>query len=269
MKDYYKIGEISEMYDMSRDSLMYYEKLGILEPIRDDNGYRLYSISDIWRLNLIKELKSLGFYFKMIKEYLEHRDLDSTNKLLRDGITLLDDQILKLLKQKENMRKRMESIEKISKNSNLNSIELSYLKRRKGLILNGQIKRDEEFDLLIQKLQKDYNNKFGILGNGDVGSLFNIESLKNGVTTNFDAVFCLLKDKDEDYNIVFEEGYYATLTYSGDYTNNKEHIKNMFDFIEENNLIIAGKPLEIYKIDIHETENKDEFITEIQIPIKC
>ena len=110
MKDYYKIGEISEMYDMSRDSLMYYEKLGIIKPTRDDNGYRLYNVSDIWRLNLIKELKSLGFSFKMIKEYLENRDLKSTNKLLEDGITLLDDQILKLLKQKENMRKRMESI---------------------------------------------------------------------------------------------------------------------------------------------------------------
>ena len=126
MKDYYKIGEISEMYDMSRDSLMYYEKLGIIEPTREDNGYRLYSVSDIWRLNLIKELKSLGFSFKMIKEYLENRDLKSTNKLLNDGITLLDDQILKLLKQKENMRKRMESIEKTTKNSNLNNIELVY-----------------------------------------------------------------------------------------------------------------------------------------------
>ena len=66
----------------------------------------------------------------MIKEYLENRDLKSTNKLLNDGITLLDDQILKLLKQKENMRKRMESIEKTTKNSNLNNIELVYLKRR-------------------------------------------------------------------------------------------------------------------------------------------
>lgn len=269
MKNYYKIGEISEMYDMSRDSLMYYEKIGIIKPTRDDNGYRLYSVSDIWRLNLIKELKSLGFSFKMIKEYLENRDLNSTNKLLQNGITLLDDQILKLLKQKENMRKRMESIENTSKNSNLNSIELSYLKRRKGLILNGQIKRDEDFDLLIQKLQKDHNNKFGILGNNNIGSVFKVDSLKNGITTDFESVFCLLKDNVKDYNIAFEEGYYVTLTYSGDYVNNKEHIQNMFDFIEENKLIITGNPIEIYKIDIHETENKDEFITEIQIPIKC
>ena len=54
MKDYYKIGEISKIYSIGKDSLMYYEKLGILNPIRDKNGYRLYSINDIWRLNLIK-----------------------------------------------------------------------------------------------------------------------------------------------------------------------------------------------------------------------
>ena len=105
MKDYYKIGEISEMYDMSRDSLMYYEKLGIIKPTRDDNGYRLYSVSDIWRLNLIKELKSLGFSFKMIKEYLENRDLNSTNKLLENGITLLDDPNTKIIKAKRKYEK--------------------------------------------------------------------------------------------------------------------------------------------------------------------
>ena len=269
MKNYYKIGEISEMYDMSRDSLMYYEKLGILNPIRDDNGYRLYSISDIWRLNLIKELKSLGFSFKMIKEYLDNRDIKSTVKLLNDGIHLLDDQILKLLRQKENMRKRMEAIENTYKGNNLNSIELTYIKKRKGIILNGEIKRDEEFDLLIQRLQKNHDNKFSILGNSNIGAVFEMNSLEEGITTDFKSVFCLLNEGAEDFNIVFEEGYYVTLTYSGDYINNKEHIKNMFDFIEENNLIITGNPIEIYKIDIHETENKEEFITEIQIPIKC
>lgn len=269
MKDYYKIGEISEMYDMSRDSLMYYEKLEILNPIRDDNGYRLYSISDIWRLNLIKELKSLGFSFKMIKEYLDNRDINSTNKLLKSGIELLDEQIYTLLKQKENMRKRMYAIADTYENSNLNNIQLTYLKERKGITLDGKIKRDEEFDLLIQKLQKKYNNKFGILGNNSVGSVFSMDSLEKGITTDFDAVFCFLSNETEDFNIVFEEGYYVTITYAGDYINNKEHLNHMFDFIEENKLIITGNPIEIYKVDIHETENEEEFITEIQIPIKC
>ena len=70
MKDYYKIGEISKIYGIGRDSLMYYEDIGILKPFRDKNGYRMYKLSDIWRLNLIKELRSLNFPMKKIKEYL-------------------------------------------------------------------------------------------------------------------------------------------------------------------------------------------------------
>ncbi|GML02903.1 MerR family transcriptional regulator [Clostridioides difficile] len=45
MKDYYKIGEISKIYGIGRDSLMYYEEIGILRPVRDINGYRMYNIS--------------------------------------------------------------------------------------------------------------------------------------------------------------------------------------------------------------------------------
>ena len=43
MKDYYKINEIAKLYGIGVDSLRYYERLGILKPRRDTNGYRLYS----------------------------------------------------------------------------------------------------------------------------------------------------------------------------------------------------------------------------------
>lgn len=64
MKDYYKIGEISKIYGIGRDSLMYYEEIGILRPVRDINGYRMYNISDIWKLNLIKNLEAWTFQWR-------------------------------------------------------------------------------------------------------------------------------------------------------------------------------------------------------------
>ena len=86
MKDYYKIGEISKIYGIGRDSLMYYEDIGILKPFRDKNGYRMYKLSDIWRLNLIKELRSLNFPMKKIKEYLDDRNIESTKEILNKNI---------------------------------------------------------------------------------------------------------------------------------------------------------------------------------------
>ncbi|PWM36159.1 MAG: MerR family transcriptional regulator, partial [Clostridiales bacterium] len=75
MKEYYKIGEISKLYDIGTDSLRYYEELGLLNPKRDSNGYRLYSLRDISRLNVIRELRTLGFSMERIKSYLDHRTL--------------------------------------------------------------------------------------------------------------------------------------------------------------------------------------------------
>ncbi len=37
MKNYYKISEISKLYNIGPDSLRYYEQLGILKPKRDTN----------------------------------------------------------------------------------------------------------------------------------------------------------------------------------------------------------------------------------------
>lgn len=267
MKDYYKIGEISKIYGIGRDSFMYYEDIGILKPFRDKNGYRMYKLSDIWRLNLIKELRSLNFPMKKIKEYLDDRNIESTKEILNKEIILIDEKIEELLSYKQNIMKRLDTINDELRNLKLYEIDLVYINKRKALELNANITKDEEFDFLIQKLQKDYENRFTILGNNNIGSSFCLDKIKQGIYNEFKSVFCFLEDEEEIYNIIFNEGYYLTLTYKGKYKNNKHYINKMFKYIEEKGYKIISDPIEIYKIDIHETEDINEFITEIQIPV--
>ncbi|MCC0630981.1 MerR family transcriptional regulator [Clostridioides sp. ZZV14-6154] len=267
MKDYYKIGEISKIYGIGRDSLMYYEEIGILKPFRDTNGYRMYNISDIWKLNLIKEFRSLNFPMKKIKEYLDDRSIESTKTILNEELDLIDKKMLELVSHKENIITRLSSIESVIQNTKIDEIEVVYIEKRKALELNADIERDEDFDFLIQKLQKEYEDRFNILGNNNIGSAFSIEAINNGIFNEFKSVFCFLEDNEEIYNIVFDEGYYVTLNYTGSNSNNKIYMEKVFRFIEENNYKINAAPIEIYKIDIHETGIVDEFVTEIQVPI--
>ena len=267
MKDYYKIGEISKIYGIGRDSLMYYEDIGILKPFRDKNGYRMYKLSDIWRLNLIKELRSLNFPMKKIKEYLDDRNIESTKEILNKEIILIDEKIEELLSYKQNIMKRLDTINDELRNLKLYEIDLVYINKRKSRELNANITKDEEFDFLIQKLQKDYENRFTILGNNNIGSSFCLDKIKQGIYNEFKSVFCFLEDEEEIYNIIFNEGYYLTLTYKGKYKNNKHYINKMFKYIEEKGYKIISDPIEIYKIEIHETEDINEFVTEIQIPV--
>ena len=72
MKNFFKIGEISKLYGIGVDSIRYYEEIGIIKPQRSESGYRYYSIHDIWRLNVIRDLRSIGFTMEQIREYLDH-----------------------------------------------------------------------------------------------------------------------------------------------------------------------------------------------------
>ncbi len=85
MKDYYTVGEISRLYGIGTDSLRYYEEIGALSPKRGKNNYRLYSLKDIYRLNIIRDLLTLGVSMKQIREYLDCQNMESTFRLLSMG----------------------------------------------------------------------------------------------------------------------------------------------------------------------------------------
>lgn len=267
MKTYYKIGEISKIYSIGKDSLMYYEELGILNPVRGENGYRFYSISDIWRLNLIKELRSLDFPMKKIKDYLDDRDLASTQAILNEETALIDQKIAELLAHKQNINSRLKEIEEVVEETQFDKIEVRRIKERKALLLNANITRDEQVDFLIQKLQKEYEASFYILGNHNIGAIFDFEKVKQGIYNVFQSVFCLLPDEESKFNFILPEGDYISYHYKGQYKYNKIYLGRMFDYIKQHGYKIMGDPIEIYKLDIHETGKEEEFVTEVQIPI--
>ena len=86
MKRYYKIGEIAALYSVSPDSLRYYEEIGLLTPRRDANGYRMYSVGDIRTLNVLRELRSIGFPMKDIKAHLKDFDVQQTLDMFAEAI---------------------------------------------------------------------------------------------------------------------------------------------------------------------------------------
>lgn len=266
MKSYYKIGEISKIYGIGKDSLMYYEELGILRPKRDENGYRLYHISDIWRLNLIKELRQLDFSMKRIKNYLDTRTLQHTEQIFEEEVNLIDAQIEALLKHRYNIVNRLANIQEV-KHKKYHTIEIKMIAERKALILNADITRDADVDFLIQKLQKEHEHQINVLGNKRIGAVFHDEYLKMGVCNRFESIFCLLDCEDVDYNFLLKSGKYVTYTYTGAYKENSHYITQMMHYIEENGYKVVDKVLEIYHVDVHETSHEDEFVTEIQIPI--
>ena len=160
MKQYYTIGEISKIYQIGTDSLRYYEKLGILSPRRGANGYRIYGLDDLWKLNVIRDLRRLDFPMEKIRNYMQNRSIESTRTLLEEELGLIEEHMKALEKLKENVSERLSTLEKATRQP-LDTVILKHFPKRKCHILNHLYHTDEEMDMLIKQLMnKDKNHLY-------------------------------------------------------------------------------------------------------------
>ena len=67
----YRISQLADLAGLSRSTLLYYEKLGLIQSRRRANGYRYYGRSDLQRLNLIQNLQAGGLTLQECKACLE------------------------------------------------------------------------------------------------------------------------------------------------------------------------------------------------------
>ena len=71
---YLRIGELSKLAETNNETLRFYEAKGLLEePRRSDAGYRLYTKTDVQRVQFIMRARRMGFSLKEIDELLSMR----------------------------------------------------------------------------------------------------------------------------------------------------------------------------------------------------
>lgn len=268
MKNYYKINEISNLYNIGKDSLRYYEEIGILNPERDSNGYRLYSIQDIWKLNVIKDLRNLNFPMEKIKDYLEDKTIKNTLDILNEEISIINKKLEQLKVQKSTISARIKSLKEDASETKLEEINIIEIEDRKVIVLNDTFNRDEEADFLIKKLQKKHEDKLYLLGNNYVGITMNLSKVYSKIYNAYTSVFFVLDKDDKSYDMVIPGGKYLTMSYKGSYEKTKEFLPKMMEFVKDNNYKILSDPIELYKIDVHETSLVEEYLTELQLRIE-
>lgn len=260
MKNYYKIGEISELYNIGPDSLRYYEELGILKPERGANKYRIYHLRDLWRLNVIRDLRELGFSMDRIKSYLNHRNLQATEDLLTEELDIIEEKMAKLEALRENIKDRLDTLGEIREQP-MEVIEEKIFPPRHCYMIHSGYKIDVEMDMLIKQLLNKNPEKLYIIGNNKIGSVIPLESAKAGRCRDYKSVFIIDRSGEE----VLEGGLYLTLCYKGDCEQNKEFFSKIEKYAGERGLELLGPVLELLWTDIHQTAEKEEHITEIQV----
>ncbi len=66
-----QIGEVAERIGLSLRTIRYYEEVGLVTPsARSQGGFRLYTERDAGRLQLVKDMKPLGFSLDEMRDLL-------------------------------------------------------------------------------------------------------------------------------------------------------------------------------------------------------
>ena len=113
--DVYTIGEIAKLYHIGTDSIRYYERKGLLEPIRGENGYRYYDARCIWRMNVIRSMRSLGVPVERICTYFQKRTAQTTEEMLREEMLLIRTRMNELEQLQESVQQQLELLDYVKK----------------------------------------------------------------------------------------------------------------------------------------------------------
>ncbi len=102
------IGEVSEKFGMTADTLRYYERIGLIPPVpRKKNGIRDFDEKACGWVSFIKCMRSAGVQIEPLIEYVA---LMQANTGLERRRNILIEQRKKLLAQQETLRSTIERL---------------------------------------------------------------------------------------------------------------------------------------------------------------
>lgn len=108
MEKHYSINEVSRILGITKDTLRYYDRIGIVSPSREPNSYRKYSKDDLVDLMNIQILQYADFSLEEIREKFQFHKMQSVDPAYcREVANFLES-------KKAEAHKKIEHLEKVS-----------------------------------------------------------------------------------------------------------------------------------------------------------
>ena len=267
-----KIGEFSQMMQVTVKTLRHYEQKGLLLPSEVDEwtGYRYYSVEQMQRLNTIRQLQNLGFSLDEIKEMYEEGSPVPSIDQLNEKIEKTERQ-LQLLEARRNQllewtssRKKIKTMEKFCIQSLPEIIVASHREVIPNYAALGP--------LCVGKIGPEMQ-RLGCKCPAP-GYCFTIEHNKEYRPTDIDIEYCeQVEAMGVDSSIIRFKHLDAVpqalcMKHFGPYERFHESYAEAFDYMEEQGYKMAG-PLRTSYIDgVWNQEDPELWLSVIQIPIE-
>jgi MerR family transcriptional regulator, aldehyde-responsive regulator len=136
-----KIAEVSEHYQLSPDTLRYYERIGLIQSVnRNSGGIRDYGEAELKRIEFVKCMRSAGLPIEVLIEYIGL--VQQGDATIEERRSILQDQRVRLTARLEEMQKTLELL-----NYKISIYDQALVKREKELITEDYSMHQEERSL--------------------------------------------------------------------------------------------------------------------------
>ena len=262
----YKIGDFSSMSKTTIKTLRYYEKEGLLKPVYVDlnTGYRYYETSQLMEISKIISLRQIGLSIKDIKNILNGYNmveiLNKRKKELEDDLVLFNMELSKInyLLEGDNMKNEI-FIKEIP------SYVIYYCD---GII--SDFSKIPEFVLQAgEECAKVNPNLKCITPDYCYISYLDGEYKEKDIKIRYgQAVEKVGKETDRIKFKMMDAITAVCIYHKGAYDNLRDSYNIILKFIEDNGYEVIDNPRECYIDGCWNKDNSDDYLTEIEFPVR-
>lgn len=272
MKNKYTIGELSNLFNFSTQTLRYYDKINLFKPqiIDVENGYRYYTYEQFQDLRTIIYLKHMGISLKKISNHLSTKDTKYLLNLLQERKETIEEEIYNLSKMDRQLEFKIATIQSSMCDVDLNVVTLKEFPDRYIYSMDVEFNINEMGECLEMLIRKIFimKKKYPGLVAENCGIKISQEDLINKDFKLYNSIFMLQDEGKHDKIIeIIPSGTFACIYHKGPYNQMFKTYEFITKYLDSNNYIINGDGFEIASLDIKFTSSQKEYFTEIQIPI--
>ncbi|MBR5041121.1 MAG: MerR family transcriptional regulator [Clostridiales bacterium] len=264
-----KIGEFSKLSRVSIRMLRHYDDLGLLKPAMIDEftGYRFYKEEQLFVMGRITALKDMGFALADIAKIMD--DYDNKEKLeqylskQQQELRKISDETEYKLMLLDTARKRLRKEQSMSFD-----VTTKVIPERYAATVHMVVPHYEDEGILWGKLQECKTPLVPADPCLAAAEFLDKEYKEENVEI---VVWMTVKGQYEDTeNVKFKtlpEVKVASCVIKGSYEQMGEATATVASWIAENGFEVTGPMFNIYHVSPAQTQNPDEYVTEVCFPI--
>ena len=272
MDNLFSIGELSKYQNISKQTLIFYDKIGLFRPayVAPNNGYRYYSSKQIDYLDTILIMKKIGFSLTEIREHMQHYNIDSSLITLRKQVTAIDRQIEELHLIRSRLLHRCTQMEnaKIYKEKEnaviIEKIDAQY-------ILFHEVEQSYSLREISIATKKCFAGSFqkGLPIFFQCGVVVPFQRIIEGRFTEAEFAFLPIEKTNQVNNIKrLPAGECVSIYHVGDYLSIGRSYQKILDYCKSHSIQIVSDSYEFCIDDYITTFDENEYITKIMFYIK-